>query len=471
MGRMQQFADGLMNVITGSGTSVDRKEARVWQERVGNAFTVETAYRSSWMMRKAVRIPANDAIRNGWNWQAPPDDITAIEREEKRLRVRAVLKQGLTYGRLGGGVVVMGINEGQSSQPLPDVIPQGGLRYLRAYSRHRIKLGPLIADPMDDEFGEPEYFILKAKDGVGDVILHRDRVLVFKGEFVGHLQSASETLTDQHPFWGESVVTGINDAVMNATDAQDEIAGLISEAKVDVFGIPELMSMMGDQAAERRVMRRLEIAQASKSIHRAVVRDAEETWEQRQLNLGGMRDIILCYAGLVCAAADIPATRFLGKSPDGMNATGDSDSDNYDQMIQDIQTDELGPNMDKLVPVLVQSALGPGRHNDDAAPYMEFAPLHKPSASEAAEVESKEADTVSKLVTTGLIPDEALAQSIANRMIESGRWPGLEAALEELGERWWEIALEEPEPDPLGANPNPGAPNPRTPSQNAPEGS
>ena len=74
---------------------------------------------------------------------------------------------------------------------------------------------------------------------------------------------------------------------------------------------------------EKRVMRRLEIAQAAKSNHRAVIRDAAETWEQRQITWGGMPEIIMTYVSLVAAASDIPATRLMGKAPDGMNATGE----------------------------------------------------------------------------------------------------------------------------------------------------
>lgn len=445
-GRATTVSDSLANAITGSQGPSDRKSGRTWVERVSNEFMVETAYRGSWLMRKIVNIPAQDAVRVWRNWQAEADEIGLLEREEKRLRVKELVKIGLILGRLGGGIIVMGVNNEDPSQPLSSGLDKQCLRYLRVYSRHRVKLGPRVSDPTDDDFGEPESFILKAKDGDKEVTVHRDRVLVFKGQFAGHITSQAAATTGVDGFWGEAVVHAVNDAVMNATDAQDEIAGLISEAKIDVYGLPNLMNLVGDKAGERRVMRRLELANESKSIHRAMVKDAEETWEQRQINFGGMMDVIMGYVSLAAAAADIPATRLLSKSPDGMNATGDSDQENYDQMVQDIQSDSLAPALDKLDRVLIPSALGtrPEENEDGSTAediYYTFPPLHTPSNKDAAEIEAKEAETVSKLISTGLIPEEVMAESLANRLIESGRWPGLEDALKKLGADWFKTML------------------------------
>lgn len=450
--RTVNVGDSLSNAITGAQGPSDRKTGREWVERISNQFMVETAYRGSWLMRKIVNIPAQDAVRIWRSWQAEADEITLLEREEKRLRVKEIMKIGLILGRLGGGIVVMGVNNEDPAQPLSSGLDKQCLRYLRPYSRHRVKLGPRVSDPTDDEFGEPESFILTAKGGEKEVVIHRDRVLVFKGQFAGHITEQAGAATGIDSFWGEPIVNAVNDAVMNATEAQDEIAGLISEAKIDVYGLPGLMTLVGDKAGERRVIRRLELANESKSIHRAMVKDADETWEQRQINFGGMMEVIMGYVSLAAAAADIPATRLLSKSPDGMNATGDSDQENYDQMVQDVQSDSLAPALDKLDRVLIPSALGtrPEENADGSSAediYYTFPPLHTPSNKDAAEIESKEADTVAKLISTGLIPDEVMAESLANRLIESGRWPGLEDALKKLGPDWFKTMLPD-DPDP-----------------------
>ena len=74
---------------------------------------------------------------------------------------------------------------------------------------------------------------------------------------------------------------------------------------------------------------------------------------------------------MAAGASDIPATRLLGKSPDGMNATGAGDQTNYDQMIKDIQESDLRPALGMLDHALIPSALG----TTPPEVYYEFAPL------------------------------------------------------------------------------------------------
>jgi hypothetical protein len=122
-----------------------------------------------------------------------------------------------------------------------------------------------------------------------------------------------------------------------------------------------------------------------------------------------------------------------------MNSTGDGDQSNYDQMVRDIQESDMRPALGTLDAALIPSALG-------VVPpevYYEFAPLSVPNEAERAANEKLEADTVTAIVNAGLIPEEALSQAVANRMVESGRWPGLEKALSDIGEKWWEVMAQE----------------------------
>ena len=55
---------------------------------------------------------------------------------------------------------------------------------------------------------------------------------------------------------------------------------------------------------------------------------------KKAINLNGVKDLIWEYLKVVAASVGIPATRFLSTSPDGMNATGESDLNNYIDLIQ-----------------------------------------------------------------------------------------------------------------------------------------
>lgn len=460
---MQTVMDGLANLMTGSGTSVDRRMFAQWSSPVAiPAQQIEAAYRGSWLMRKIIDLPAYDMTRAWRDWQAEDDQIELLEAEERRLGVREKVMQALILGRLGGGALVMGVGTDDPAAELdPETVKEGGLTYLFVTSRYTLHAGDLIDDMTDPHFGEPASFKLDAPGRADGIPIHRSRVIPFRGKFTGKL---SKTGSD---YWGDSEVVAINEAVQNAETVANEFASMVSEAKIDVFSIPGLMAGAGNPEYEKRFLRRMELATQGKSVHRALVKDADEEWEQRQLSLAGVSDVVRTFMALVAGAADIPATRLLGKAPDGMNATGAGDQDNYDQMVRTKQENELRPRMDPLDQVLVRSALGD--FPDEV--YYEWSPLTVMGEATAAEVESQEAATLASMVTTGLFQDEALEEAFSNRMIESGRWPGYDKARKDALTK---AAREPTEADLAGVTqpppqePTPGGPTPARPARGAP---
>lgn len=439
--------DGLSNIMTGGGTTIDRRMSSVWLQNLLVQGEIENAYRGSWLTRKIVDVPAEDMTRAWRDWQADDAQIEKLETEEKRLHVRERIQQGIILGRLGGGLLVMGLGEDPASELDPESVTEGQLKYLYPVSRWNVKLGDPVTDPENPQFGEPETFGIQLAGK--EINVHHSRVIVFRGKFSGKVSNLNINGSD---FWGDSIVTIVDEAVKNATTVHNEIATLVSQAKIDIFKIPDFMANMGNPEYEERFLRRVELANLGKSNHRALLMDAGEEWEQRQLNLSGFAELAWTYMAIVSGAADIPATRLLGKAPDGMNATGEGDQDNYNQMVKSQQDNDLRPKLEKLDEVLVRSSLG--SKPDEV--YFEFAPLDVPSEKEAAEVENKEGDTLAKLVNTGLFQDEALEEAFSNRMVESGRWPGYEKARDDALAK----AEQEPSPEDIAGVTVPGLPVP-----------
>ena len=76
-----------------------------------------------------------------------------------------------------------------------------------------------------------------------------------------------------------------------------------------------------------------------KSVFGVSILDSTEEYEQKKIQLSGVKDLIWEYLRMVSASVGIPATRFLSASPDGLNATGESDQINYVEMLQGLQKD------------------------------------------------------------------------------------------------------------------------------------
>ncbi len=437
MGVVSFISDKLTNLMSGLGTDIDRSTASFYSFVPLTQQQAEASYRTSWLTRKIVDVPAKDMTREWRDWQAEGSDIEKIEAEEKRLQLRAKCQRALVLARLyGGGALVLGTNDTNPEQELrPDRVKTGGLTYIHVMSRHQLQPGIERLDPADPWYGHPDLFTIT--NGTGQTVrLHPSRVIAF----VGQKAPEGSVLGVEDWFWGDPIMQSIGEAVRNADLAQAGFAALIDEAKLDILKIPRLMEMASSDEYEQRFLARLRAVKIGKSTLRAIAIDAEEEWEQRQTTWAGMPEMLFAMLQVASGAADIPVTRLLGQSPKGLQSTGDGEERDYHSMVKAWQDDLLAPALDRVDEPLIRSALG-SRPEDV---YYEFAPLYHLSEKDAAEVENKRASTVKTYSDTGLFPTDALAKAAANAMIESGQWPGLDAAIEESDKELGE----EPEQDP-----------------------
>lgn len=431
--------DRLSDLMAGLGGRNDRSARTSWMDPglTLTAADLSNAYRGDWVARKGVDIPAFDMIRAGRDWQADTKDIEKIEAQEKRLGLWAKLLKAKKLARLyGGAVIILGVVQGQPGQLLrPAALGFGALKYLHVVDRHKIHAGPLCYDLMDPLFGEPRYWTLYNGTG-GRLILHPSRVIPVQGADAPMYGSTGE-------FWGDSVLLAAQEAVINAGLAQSNVVQLITEAKVDVFKIKNLTTIAKDPVQTAALLKRFALAKEAKSTMNALVTDAEEDVDQKQIQFAQLPEIVQLYMSIAAAAWDIPATRFLSRSPDGMNSTGTSDMLNYETRLSSEQELELRPVLDRIDAVAVPSALG----SFPEELHYDFAPLREMTEAEKAEIFAKKATAARTLVGTGgssveIIPAAAMSDALVASLVEDQTLPGLEAAIEKHG------TFEENEPTP-----------------------
>jgi phage-related protein (TIGR01555 family) len=445
MGVVSYIADRLANVMSGRGTSIDRRTSNAWIMEFLAPDQVEAAYRTNWLIKKIVDVPAKDMTREWRNWQAKGSSIEDIEAEEKRLGLQAKCQRALILARLfGGGALILSTGDADTESELdPEKIGKDGLRFVHVMNRYELSLGQPIMDPESPWFRMPEYFQITAAGNQQNIKLHPSRVIPFIGQ--APPEGGRFTQSDSW-FWGDPIMLSINEAVQDAMTATAGFAALIDEAKLDIIKIPDLMANVGTQEYEDRLMTRLGLANAGKSTHRALIIDGAEEWQQRQVNWAGIPAVIMQFLEVVAGAADIPVTRLLGQSPKGLQSTGKGEEKDYHAKVEGDQGELLKPQLERLDPLLLRSALG--SFPDDV--WWEFAPLDKPDESQDAEIEKKYADALRVYSDTGLIGDEPLAEIARNRIVESGRWPGSEAAFDKAAANGTlEGKEEEADPDEL----------------------
>lgn len=437
MGPFVQLFDSLRNALTGMGTARDPRVASAYfAQPYLTAQQIDAAYRGSGLMRKIVQIPALDMAREWRRWKLEAGQITAVEAEEKRLGIRRKVREAEVLRGLGGGALILGL-PGKPEEPAPETVAKGGLAYVHAVSRWQLSFEALQDDLTQPGFGEPAMWTMQTSRGRTQKV-HPSRVIPLRADTAPAISAA---MPPEEQFWGESTVAQVLDAVRNNDTAQAGFAALIHKARLLRIGIPGLSEIAATEDGRTGIQNRLATVALAESLHNATIYDSGdgegkggETIADATYSFAGARDVLDAYGEFASAISDIPATRLLGRAPEGMNASGQSQQQDWAKKIRARQTLELEPCLDRLDPYLLASALGTVPEGQ----WFEWATLDTPGEKDRAEIFRTEMEAAEVAQTTGAIPAEQFARGFQSLLIDRGYFPELEAALMALpeGERW-----------------------------------
>ena len=433
MASVLQFArsvsDSLTNLVSRMGTDRDKASHGSYAFEPLTDEQLLVSYKTAWLPRKIVDIPAFDSVRAWRDWQATPDQIEKIEAEEKRLNVKGKVLEAKIKARLWGGAAIMiGTGDADLSKPLDlNRIGSAGLKYLTVLTRRHLSAIEMETDPASEFYGRPKLYSLTNANAV-QVTIHPSRLVIFHG----NVEPDSDYATQMG--WGDSVLQSTMDAIKQADSTAANIASLVFEAKIDIIRLPNFMASLADEGYKRKILDRYTLAMQGKGINGTLMLDKEEEYETKSASFAQLPEVLDRFLQIVSGAADIPATRLLSQSPAGMNATGTSDMKNYHDRVAAMQEIEMTPSMFRMDECIIRSALGPR----DPAVHYRWAPLEQMSEKEKADIFKLKADAARTIAGNGgtsepLMPIEALSDALVNTFIEDNSLPGLEAAIEEYG--------------------------------------
>ncbi|TGV61108.1 DUF1073 domain-containing protein [bacterium M00.F.Ca.ET.141.01.1.1] len=451
MGNIISLArDSLTNLVSRMGTGRDKAASSYYAFAPLSDAELLAAYRTAWLPRKIVDIPAFDAVRAWRDWQADGDVIEPIEAEENRLNIRGKVLEAKVKARLWGGAAIhIGTGDASLAEPLQiERIGKGELKYATVLTRRVLKAGEIERDVGSEYYGLPKTFSLTSA-GKAQIEIHPSRLVIFHGN---PLPDDDLTMSAD-AFWGDSVLQSVMDAIKQSDGTAANIASLVFEAKVDIIKVPNFMASLANEDYKNKILERYTLANTAKGINGTLLLDKEEEYEQKSASFATLPDVLDRFLQIVSGAADIPATRLLGQAPAGMNSTGESDLRNYYDRLSAMQEVEMTPAMHRLDEALIRSALG----SRPADVYYEWAPLWGMSEKEKADVFKTKSDAARALAggngQSPLLPIDALSEALVNAFVEDGSLPGLEAAIEEFGT----LAEQEPGEEELAAAANQNA--------------
>jgi len=391
---------GFLNLLTGAGTSLDKTEYSFYlPTRITAKNDLEVLYVQSWAAGKFINIPIDDMfIRWREFTEMENTNIELIQQAELDFDITDKLARGMKAGRLyGTGLVILITREAPLDMPLNvDRLQRGDLLNVLVVDRFDATVVEKNYDFTSPRYGEPELYRINLRRG-GNLNVHASRVLRFDG-----LKSLSQT--NWHSYdedWGIPSILPVITEIHQDSGVNKGVAHLVSEASIPVQKIEDFAdAVSGGPDAGMTIQQRMEALTAARSIYRTVFMDKEESFERVKINFSGLPEIIDRNAKRLAAAADIPATRFWGQSPIGMNATGDSDMKNYALSVAADQKKRLTNPLNLLDQVLAKHAGITEQINYD------FPSLIDVSDSEQADVLLKKSQAITPLVLNSIVTEE-----------------------------------------------------------------
>lgn len=324
--------------------------------------TINSLYRSHWVVRRIIDTIPEDMTKNGYKIisQIDPDKMRAIETVFRRTSTYKNLLLGLKWGRLyggAGGLIIIDGQEDALDQPLElDQVMPGSYRGLLILDRWS-GISPteeLVEDPSDPEYGLPKSYLVTSDVLPNGIRVHHSRIIRFTGRQLPYLEELAEN------YWGASELEHVIDELKKRDNVSWNIASLTFMASLRVMkleGMGQIFAL-GDTKAQEDLYATIQAMNALMNNNSIQVLGDKDSYETHQYTFGGVGEVYDRFMMDVAGAAETPVTKLFGRSPAGMNATGESDMQNYYDAIETEQENELRPIYDKLFPVIFMSALG-----------------------------------------------------------------------------------------------------------------
>jgi len=432
--------DGYTNVLNKFGTKQDNSEAYVFQqESYVPDYHLTTLYEGNGLFAKIVDTPAEEAVKHGFDLNLKNDELVAFTEEaldilEWEEKATAAIKWARLYG---GSIIVMLIDDGKGLEDPVDWENVRSIDELRVFERAVVQpdyVSLYLQDYGNDgkknrisRFGEPEFYYVNSM--FGSFKVHESRCLVFKNGILPEQVSQST-----YQFWGMPEYVRIKRALRETTTAHTDAVKLLERSVQAIYSMKNLAQLLATEQGENEVLKRLEVIDMARGLLNSIAIDAEgETYDFKTFQFSGVKDVIESTCNMLSALTNIPQTILFGRSPTGMNATGESDLENYYNFVERIQKLMLKRNFRYLLDVIYRAGVSSGELQEEPEYKLSFNPLWSLSETEEAAVEQTRAATaLTKAQTAQIYVDmQSIDPSEVRRKLASNEEFDVEDIVEE----------------------------------------
>lgn len=346
--------------------------------------------------------------------ESKQNKINMINRRFEELQVRDKIKNAVELTIMYGGCKIYPKIRGDDSQI-------GGNEYLTPFRKEKMTKGdllylkviePLYATPIEFNATNPlsEDFYEPSTWSILSTLMHSSRLCHFVYNYVPTL------LKPIYWFNGMPLIQLCLDYIMGFETVRQNVVEIAKKYNVNILKTNMTSLLNTDQGAFMQgadIETRVKIAQKFKDNFSIFLLNnstgEEEEWQQYNMTLSGLDNILSQNAEYVCAVAQIPAIRLFGTSPKGFNSTGENELRIYYDQVRAKQMAIVQPPLQKIFEIVQIDLFG--EIDDDLI--FSFKPLWTESSMEIAQIQAIKKDINTAYVQTGILTSSEVRKNMS----------------------------------------------------------
>ena len=403
-----------------------------------NIRLLTTTYRECWLATRIIDTPAEDMTRSWYTLTGKfdPEDLADLKLVEAKHSIKQELTDAIRWARLYGGSLALMVIDGEGDrldEPLDlELLPPDCFKGLLVLDQ-TMGISPsleVVTDLNDPDYGLPMYYTMNVDDGeAGTLTIHHSRIL----RFIGRPLPRSEEIAEN--YWGASELEHIWDELQKRSATSANIAQLVFQANITTLKMANFGESvgMGTDKGQKNIRNLIAEENRFRTSFGLQLLSKDDALENHPYSFSGLNDIYESFMMDIAGAAEIPASKLFGRSPQGFQSTGEAEMRNYYEMIAGLQERYLRPALERLLPVMAISCFGYLPEDLDFV----FNPLATVTAEEAEELAGKLSDRVEKLYSAGLLTYEEARNELKTVGEKYAAYSGIvpDAVLPVLGTR------------------------------------
>lgn len=388
-----------------------------------NRILLESMYRGSWIIGKAIDATADDMTQAGIDIQStmPPRNREIVDESLEDMQIWGALNECIKWSRLYGSAIGVHLIDGQDFRTPLNIDRVGKGQYKGVLTMDRWQLVPSLGDLIDDlgpNMGKPRFYTPVPDALIPDLgPIHYSRIFRMDCIDLPHYQKQTENL------WAESIVERIYDRLIAFDSTTDSTAQLVFRAYLRTWSVENLRNIISAGGpAYGQLKKNMEEIRKYQSSEGITLIDAKDKFEGHTYSFAGLDDVLMRFGEQLAGATDTPLVRLFGTPPKGMNATGESDLRTHYDNIKRHQKTRLRRPVKQILALTHRSLFGVPLPDGTG---FEFNPLWQSTDAEKAEMGAKDSNSVTSAYTANVVTRATALMELRQRSKITGLWSNI----------------------------------------------